>query len=222
MTTNIRLFLFRSPSSLPILQNGPISSPVASSSFTDYSMFGVQPLKNNPSRIIIEYLSGPYNYHSEKFILEIHEKQGTKAEEFDFFLADFFEQHNGPSNRDAVLIWGFEKELGYKIYNIVKRHSSPPTLICLPTNTILSTCNKCVQPSCRHLQYDFEFLLRYWGLLRSVKEKTNDQLGIFDTSKWETQDQEKELERNVGIFGVTVKAFGSFLGAAARAVFVFA
>ncbi|APA08590.1 hypothetical protein sscle_04g033600 [Sclerotinia sclerotiorum 1980 UF-70] len=219
MTTNIRLFLLSSFSSLPILQNGPIHSPISSSSLKDYSMFGAQTLKSRPSRTIVENIPRPFN-HNEKFILEIHEKQGTKTEEFDIFLADFFEKYNGPSNRDTVLIWGFEKELAQKIYNIAERHSSPPTLVYSPTDATIPICNKCVQPFCRHRQYNSEFLSKYRGLLRSVKEKVNDQLEIWDISKWKTQ--EEKLEKNVGIFGITVKVLGKFVGAAARAVFTFA
>ncbi|KAF7867158.1 hypothetical protein EAF04_005242 [Stromatinia cepivora] len=224
MITNIRLFLFRRCFSLPILRNGPISSPMSSSSIMDYTILGLKDFSGALYRTINENVPiqhttyGPYK---ETFVIEIYEKEGEKSEDFQFFLPAFFEQHGGPSSKDAVLIWGFEEELSDKIYNMVIEHSSPPTLIWMSTDTILSTCNKCARLHCRHIQYEYKFLLMYWELLRSVRENVGLQLGILDVPKWKTQDQEKEMEKNAGIFGVTIKAFRKLFGAASGAAFAF-
>ncbi|KAF7870605.1 hypothetical protein EAF04_004349 [Stromatinia cepivora] len=209
MTTKIRLFLFTPPLSPSILQNGPVSSPASSSSSILYSKFGPQALESTLSRTIIEYVPIQCRYVLcfETFTFEIHEKQGTKAEEFDVFLADFFEKNNGQSNNDAVILFGFPKDISDEISKMmIEKHLSPSTITCVSKCAIFPTCNLCVRSFCQHLQYDKEFLKMYWGLLRSVKEKVNEQ----------------EKERNAEIFGITIKAVKDFFGAAARAVLAFA
>ncbi|KAK6592205.1 hypothetical protein H4I96_12065 [Botrytis cinerea] len=222
MTTEIRLFLFTPPLSPSILQNGPVSAPSSSNSSMLYSKFGPKALESTPSRTIIESVPVQCRYVPcfETFTLEIHEKRGTKAEEFDVFLADFFEKNNGRSNNDAVILSGFSKDIGDGISKMmIEKHSSPPTITCISKYAILPTCNLCTRSFCQHLQYDKEFLKMYWGLLRSVKEKVNGQFGKFDM-RWKKQEQEKE--RNAGIFGIMIKAVKDSFGAAARSVFALA
>ncbi|KAJ8058618.1 hypothetical protein OCU04_012795 [Sclerotinia nivalis] len=157
MPTKVRLFLLRAFSALPILQNGPMASPMSSTSTRDRALFGQQVASFIPFRTISEFVT--IGGIQEEFILEIHEKEGKTVADFLDFITQVFARSNGRSNRDAYIIWGFTRRLTMEIaFGIMDGESQSRVLICNQSQNIRpflaepenSTCKSCTRGFCSH------------------------------------------------------------------------